>query len=309
MNDAYVLGVDGGGTKTLALLADASGAVVGRGTGGSSNYRAVGADAALDALKQAVGQALDAAHIERGQVRAACFGLAGVDRLSEHAHLSALLGDYLPGVRLKIVNDAELILAAGTPDDWGIGVISGTGSIVFGKTVDGRTARGGGWGYILGDEGSGYGIGLAGLRAVARAADRRAPPTALTEHILNYWHLTKPNDLIEKVYPMKNARVEIAGVARVVEQTAREGDVVAVQIMREHAGELALAAQVVADALEFVGAIPCALTGGVFLNGKLLEKFFREATVERGLQLEPVEKVDEPARGGLVLAKSSSVHE
>lgn len=303
MSADFLLGVDGGGTKTVALLANRASEIVGHGSGGSSNYRAVGADAALAALKQAVGQALAEAHGEISQVKAACFGLAGVDRLSEHVHLNELLGVYLPAARLKIVNDAELILAAGTPAGWGIGIISGTGSIIFGKAADGRTARGGGWGYILGDEGSGYGIGLAALRAVARASDRRAPPTALTEHILAYWKLTKPNDLIEKVYSMQTARVEIAAVAGIVEETAQGGDAIAIEIMQREAGELALGARVVADALALTGAIPCALTGGVFLKGALLEKYFRAAAQERGLDLQPIQRVEEPARGALVLAR------
>lgn len=304
MNAEFFLGVDGGGTNTRAWLANAAGAIVGRGGGGSSNFRAVGAERALAALRHATEEACAHAQIDVSQIRAACFGLAGADRASEHAMLLESLQKHLPNARIQIVNDAVLLLAAGTPQGWGIGIISGTGSICFGKTRDARTARAGGWGYILGDEGSGYMLGLDALRAVVRAFDGRAPPTALTQPILAYWKLQTPNDLIQHVYSLTHARVEIAALARLVDDAANDGDDIARAIVQTAARELALAARAVADALKLENEIPCALTGGVFLQSKLLENFFLDATREMNLKLAPLQKVDEPVRGALVLAQN-----
>lgn len=300
----FFLGVDGGGTKTRAWLADASGEVIGRGAGASSNFHAVGTDAAFHALQHAILAACDAARLDRAQIRGACFGIAGAAATNEQTEMHARLQTFLPHARVKIVNDSFLILAAGTPNGWGIGVVSGTGSICFGKTPDGRTARGGGWGYLLGDEGSGFGIGNRALRAVARAADGRAPQTNLIAPILAHWHLKTADELIPKVYGFQDARTEIAALAQIVDETAVEGDVMADEIMREAGRELALAARAVADALRFDNAIPCALTGGVLLHSQLLEKFFREAARELNVSLEPIQCVEEPVRGALVLARA-----
>ena len=146
MSAEFFLGVDGGGTKTRAWLANASGKIVGRGGGASSNYRAVGEQAAFHSLQSAIAEACADAGIESAQIRAACFGLAGADRSGERGALQEFLQALLPNARVQIVNDAALILAAGTPNGWGIGIISGTGSFIFGTAEDGRTARAGGWG-------------------------------------------------------------------------------------------------------------------------------------------------------------------
>src|SRR5207302_776208 len=96
--------------------------------------------------------------------------------------------------------DAALLLAAGTPEGWGVAVVAGTGSMAFARAADGRTARAGGWGPLLGDEGSGYAIALAGLRAAARSADGRAQVTPLTDRLLAAYGLTRPQELIGAVY-------------------------------------------------------------------------------------------------------------
>ena len=309
MSAEFFLGVDGGGTKTRAWLANASGEIVGRGGGASSNYRAVGAEAAFHALQHAIASACEKARIEPAHIRAACFGLAGADRSGERVMLEEFLHTLLPNARVQIVNDAALILAAGTPHGWGIGIISGTGSFIFGTAADGRTARAGGWGYLLGDEGSGYAIGLGALRAVARAADGRAPQTGLTEKILAQWNLNAASDLIARVYNMNDARIEIAALARVVDDVATDKDEIARAILQEAARELALGARVVADALKFENEIPCAVTGGVFLESKLLETLFRDAAREMNLNLEPMQRVQEPVRGALTLAREIRVDE
>src|SRR5262245_37291633 len=197
-----VLGIDGGGSHTLACLAEAQagGRGVGKGEAGPSNIQSVGIERALQALDEAVARAFTAAGKPRGGLAAAALGLAGVDR----AEASAVVRDWAARAqladRVDIANDATLLLAAGTPDGWGLAVIGGTGSIAFGRTADGRFDRSGGWGYLLGDEGSAYGLALAGARAVARAADGCAPPTRLTPAILEFMGLSEPIEMIRAVY-------------------------------------------------------------------------------------------------------------
>lgn len=296
-----ILGIDGGGTKTTALLADPHGNVIARATAGGSNYHAIGAEAAFAALDSALRRLLDQ-HAD-AELRAVCLGLAGVDRPADRAQVEAWAARALPGVRVTLVNDAELLLAAGTPEGWGVGVIGGTGSIALGRAPDGRSARAGGWGYRLGDEGSGYAVGRAALHAVARAADGRGAPTALTPAILAHWSLPQPDALIQHVYAAHTTRREIAELAEVVVRVAERGDEVAGEIVREAGRELALAAHAVVRQLDLAGSVPCALGGGVLVHAESITRVFFHTATELGLRLEPVQTVSEPALGAVKLAR------
>lgn len=303
MNDAVLLGIDGGGSKTVALVAAADGRVLGRGSAGASNYHSVGMEPACAALEQAVGAAFMAAGMTLAMPAAVGIGLAGVDRPDDQARFVAWAARLWPNTPVAIVNDAELVLAAGTPDGWGIALICGTGSIAVGRDRDGQVTRAGGWGHLLGDEGSGYAIGLAALRAAARAADGRGAATRLTATILEYWSLPNATSLIERVYREQTSRADIAQLAGLVEQAAAAGDAVAQRIMSEAYAELALAAEAVAQRLGFAEAIPCALAGGLIVNRPPVVAGVLAAAHARHVQLDPVACVTEPAEGALVIAR------
>ena len=194
-----LLGLDGGGSKTLALLTDAAGHVVGRGMAGASNYQNIGEIAAWAALDPAIAAAFADAASQPSAVAAVGLGLAGVDRPEDRALFEGWAAKRFGGAPVVIANDAELVLAAGTPDGWGIALISGTGSIVFGRSPQGEMARAGGWGHIMSDEGSGYAIGVEALRAVMAPFDGRGPATALTDAVLAHWSLKTPPDLVGRV--------------------------------------------------------------------------------------------------------------
>src|SRR5512136_2682153 len=237
-----LLGIDGGGSKTVALLADLDGRVLGRGTGGPSNYQVVGIQAAEVALNESIRAAFADAGLAPCAPRAICLGLSGVDRPADQSVIRDWVNAEMPGTPAAIVNDAELVLAAGTPEGWGVALICGTGSIAYGRSPAGRMARAGGWGYLLGDEGSGYAIGLAALRAVLRGYDGRGPQTALTEAILGLpgWKLAEPSELVTRVYqgkpgakPRRIENAEVASLATLVEATAGTGDAVAAGILAE----------------------------------------------------------------------------
>src|SRR5262245_58880847 len=220
----FLLGVDGGGSKTVALLADSAGRVLGRGAAGASNYQAIGAARACGAIEQAALAAFAVAGIVPGRVGAVCLGMAGAGRPDDQALFRGWAVVQWPGALVSIVNDAELALAAGTPDGWGVALICGTGSIAYGRDRAGRVARAGGWGPLMGDEGSAYAIGLAALRAVARAADGRGPATALTRAVLDRWSLADLQALIRRVYREAAAPADIAALAALVEAIAAGGD-------------------------------------------------------------------------------------
>src|SRR4051794_23020969 len=170
-----MLGVDGGGTSTVAWLAADGGRGLGVGRAGPSNAKAVGLEASRGALGQTIALAFADAGIAPATVAAACLGLAGFDRPDDRRLLTGWAEEARWADRLVLVKDGDLVLAAGSPEGWGLAVTAGTGSISVGRTAAGQTARAGGWGPLIGDEGSAYAVTLAALRLVARRADGREP--------------------------------------------------------------------------------------------------------------------------------------
>lgn len=284
------LGVDGGGSKTLAIIVDGAGVECGRGEAGSSNHQAVGVEQAVAHLRQAIESAASASACSL-PVAAAWIGLAGVD----HAGDIALLLPYLQtvGDRLRLTNDAELVLS-GLTQQTGVALIAGTGSIALGRNETGRSARSGGWGHIFGDEGSGYDLGCQALRAVARAADGRGKPTALLHAILDFWGLAEPELLLERVY-QKSQKSPIARLAPLVLRQAAAGDAVARAITLRAARELALAGLTVTRTLDMADSpLSLALGGGLLVH----DAYYRAAVLSRFELWQPLASVtiiEEPA--------------
>ena len=300
---AFYLGVDGGGTHTVALLGDHTGRILGRGEAAASNIHSAGAEAAREALRAATEQALSAAGVAQ-PVAAACLGLAGAGRAAEQALWQRWATEAHLAEQVLVVNDCELVLAAGTPAGWGLALIAGTGSIALGRSASGARARAGGWGYLLGDEGSGYAVGLAALQAVARAADGRAPATSLAQAILSHWGLSEPSELVGFIYRPGVPRAEIAALAPLVELAAVAGDPVAQAILRAAGEDLARALDAVARRLGLGHqAIPCALGGSLLVRGHVVRREALAAAAALGWHLAPVALVEEPAIGALRLAR------
>jgi N-acetylmuramic acid 6-phosphate etherase len=303
-NGELYLGIDGGGTHTVALLATGDSdnwTIVGRGTAGPSNRQAVGTERALAALDEAVNAAFASARLPRGSVVSACLGLAGADRPDDQS----VIRDWAAHVRLadkvEVTNDAAILLAAGTPHGCGLVLIAGTGSIAFGRTVDGRRARAGGWGHLLGDEGSAYALVMTGLQAVARAADGCGPATRLMERFLHRFTLTQPQELIAAVYRSGRDRADLAALAPLVIETADE-DTVAAEIVEEGARELARAGESVVRQLGWDGPIPLVLAGGLLLGSEAYRQRVLRSLQSCVIQAEPVALVEEPAQGAVKLA-------
>jgi N-acetylmuramic acid 6-phosphate etherase len=306
--DLY-LGIDGGGTHTVALLARADGGangrwtLLGRGESGPSNLQAVGTERALGALDEVVTKAFAAAGIARAPVAAACLGLAGAGRPEDQAIIKDWAARVHLAAAVEVTGDTPLLLAAGTPDGWGAALVAGTGSMVFVRDRDGRTARAGGWGYLLGDEGSGYALVVAALQAVAQAADGRSPATALTGRFLARLGLSQPQELIGAVYRGGLDRTALAALAPVVFEAADAGDTTAVGIVAHGAEQLAATVVAATRQLSLERApLPLALAGGVLLASPSYREKILTALDARGVRAEPVALVSEPAEGAVRLA-------
>ena len=259
----HVLGLDAGGTKTVCLLADEEGHVVAEARGGGANLQASGE---LEVEKVLHGVMADAIGDRRIVPAAICLGIAGVDRPGDSAVVRAIMGRIGHRARVLVVNDALVALEAGAPGQPGVVVISGTGSIAYGRNAAGEAARSGGWGYVLGDEGSGYWIGRAALRAVLRESDRRGPRTALSDLLLRHFGVrassgADPRGLQHEPEAGGHRRARPVRPDGFLRGRSRSS----IGILRAAANELEAAALSVARRLELIGQ-PFAfiLAGGIF---------------------------------------------
>jgi N-acetylglucosamine kinase-like BadF-type ATPase len=258
----YVLGIDAGGTKTMCLLADGDGRIIGEARGGGANLQASGE---LE-VEKVLHQVMDAAIGERDvRPTAICLGIAGVDRPDDTAAVHSIMRRIGAKAQVVVVNDALVALVAGAGDSPGVVVVAGTGSIAYGRDAAGRAARAGGWGYLLGDEGGGFWIGRSALTAVVRQFDGRGPATLLTPMILEHLDLSTPKQLIHEIYYRDVHRHTIAGIAGLVQRAMDERDAIAAEILRHAGTELASAAGSVIGRLQMRGdAFPTVLAGGIF---------------------------------------------
>jgi len=302
-----LIGVDGGGTKTQAVVADLQGAVLARGLGGPSNPKRVGFEKACEAIAAAVdgalGPVLSNKTTERplwrsGRVAAACFGLAGIDSPEDEAPLLAWARAQGFASTVSVVNDTELILAAGTPDGWGVAAISGTGSNCIARSPKGQTLRVGGWGPSLGDEGSGYTIGLQALRAATQAADGRGSAKPILQMVLRHYKLREANDLVTYVYRPEVTHADIASLVDPLMDLVGAGDAEAGRIVEQAAKDLA---HHINTAIKRLGVSqpPLALTGGVLRRVAFKQALLSFVTEELG----PVAMVSQPYLGAIALAK------
>jgi N-acetylglucosamine kinase-like BadF-type ATPase len=258
----YVLGIDAGGTKTVCFLADAEGRVIAEARGPGANLQAAGE---LE-VEKVLHDVMEAAIGDRDVAPAAiCLGIAGADRHDDAVAVRGIMRRIGYKARIVVVNDALVALEAGAPGLPGVVIVSGTGSIAYGRNSAGESARAGGWGYVLGDEGSGYWIGRAALRAVLRESDQRGPATALTPLLLEHFGVAEAQGLIHEVYQANLKPTAIGALARCVQAAFTQGDPVAIGILRAAVDELEGSGVSVARRLGLVGEpFTCVLAGGIF---------------------------------------------
>ncbi|WP_165219880.1 N-acetylglucosamine kinase [Aquisphaera insulae] len=306
-DERLLLGVDGGGTSTVALVGRGDGTILGRGLAGPSNAKAVGVERAHAALAQAIAAAFADAGLVPRAAAAACLGLAGFDRPEDRQLLGEWSGSAGWADELVLGNDGDLVVAAGTPHGAGVGVIAGTGSIAVARGPDGRGSRSGGWGPLMGDEGSGYAVALAALRRIARRADGREPaairPDPLTRAVCEALSISGPESLVRTVYAPGFDRPRIAGLAPAILAAAQFDPAIGDEILRPAGLELARMARAAAQVLGWThGPLDLALAGGFLLSASVV----RDALLEdlRAQGYEPAATlVPEPAVGALVLAR------
>jgi glucosamine kinase len=297
----FVMGVDGGATKTLAAVLDLQGPALYLGHGGPSNEDAVGAEAAVRALMDAAEQALAQAGIGAGELGAAVLAVAGTDTEALARHVRSAQTD-----AWIVVNDVVAAWATATGGGPGVAVISGTGSNVFGVGGTGahtRAWRAGGWGHLLGDEGSGYWLGVQSIKAALRDREGSGPVTALSEAAPAFFEQPSVEAVAARVYSKPLTKGEIAAFATETAKLAERGDAVARELYERGAQELAEQVLAVIRQTGLGGdSFPVGLIGSAFKAGAVFVEPLARAIHEHapGASVATVEMA--PAGGSLLLA-------
>jgi glucosamine kinase len=301
---AYYLGIDGGGSKTTCVVGDEVSQLATI-TAGPSNITRVGESRARESLQEAIRQACTAAGIDPHQVQRASVGIAGAGRAKIADAVRKIVADIIPG-EIEIVGDMEIALAAAFGEEPGVMVIAGTGSIAYGRDVQGRTARAGGWGFAISDEGSAHWIGRTAVSTLLRAIDQEdtgAEASPLCREMKAAWNSHSFDEFLRAANVDADFPLLFPGVLA----AADAGDALAQRVLGQAGRELAQLAAIVSRRLFAEGgangAIPLAIAGGVFLHSPAVREVFRDEVHNLDSRHEVNPRVVEPVVGALQMAR------
>jgi glucosamine kinase len=303
------LGIDGGGSKTSCVIGDEN-SVLGTGTSEGSNVVRVGKARARESLQAAIRQACAAANMSASRIEKTCVGIAGGARTEIAEVVQRLVSEFVPG-EVVVVGDMVIAMEAAFGGGPGVIVIAGTGSIAYGRNPAGQTARAGGWGFAISDEGSGHWIGRSAVAASMRAFDEAGAEgtSPLLEGIMKSWGVTTHEQMVVAA----NGALKIAGthdfaaLLPAALHAAEAGDAAARTILMQAGAELATLAKIVIGRMFGSGeSVPVALSGGVFCNCEVVRRVFYDQLRAEYPQILPNTTPVDPAEGALELARKSA---
>lgn len=285
----YVIGIEGGGTKSRAVALSPDRKILGRAQGGGMNLQ----NTPEERLKETLSHLVERFRTRLGRPAGLCAGLAGCDRIQDKQKLKGLFKELFPGTPVIAESDARVALYGAFEEGPGILVISGTGSVAIGQDGQGRVARAGGWGYLLGDEGSGYSIGREALRACLSARKTR-----LESLVLKAIGVKKTEQVIPWIHAQENVPKTLARVAPLVFQAALRKDPAALEIVEAAASELCDLCFDTAERLNLERP-KVVFGGGLLTRSTPLARRLREHLAERFFLVRPR---NDPAKGAALLA-------
>jgi len=299
------LGIDGGGSQTTCVIGDEK-SVLSKGTSGGSNVVRVGERRARESLGAAIQQACSAADISPAKIERTCVGIAGGTGPEIAAVVRRLLSEFVSG-EIEVAGDMVIAMEAAFGSGPGVIVIAGTGSIAYGRNSAGETARAGGWGFAISDEGSGHWIGRSAVAASMRACDEAGAESAsvLLDGVMKSWGVSTREQLVvtANAAPPPN----FAALLPAVLSAADAGDATARGVLTQAGVELAALAKIVMGRIFGNGeAIPLAVSGGVFCNCELVRRDFYDRLRAECPRLLLNAALVEPAKGALELARKGT---
>jgi N-acetylglucosamine kinase len=297
----YSLGFDGGGTKTDCVLLDTNGNVIGEGRGGPANPLRSGYDGAFSSLREAAAGAIAVGGIRPAEISSVCAGLAGAGRRAVVRRMMVFLSEEFPAALTQVTTDYEVALESAVGSAPGVVLIAGTGSVAYGRNAAGETARAGGYGPSLGDEGSAFEIGRRAVSAVAHSRDMDAPVTVMAEMISAALDCPDWDDMMLRI--MKNPDDVFPKLFPVVADAANVEDSAAKEIMFASAIGLGNLAMIVIRRLGMKGQqFPLVKCGGVFGRCHMLDSLLDSVLASGALRAKLLRLEISPAVGAARMA-------
>ena len=272
----YVFGVDGGASTCRAVLITDDGRVVFLGKGPGVNYHEVGASQVTSTIRRLFQDALQTAHAHPEECRGIGLGLAGTARDQDKKILTGMFDSIFAKEKYALTSDAEVALISGTLAEFGVIVISGTGSIVYGRNAEGKETRYGGYGPLISDDGSGYRIAVEGLRAVARAHDGLDGSNPIMEPVFSQLNVKTIEELVTWINSPAASREKIASLAPLIIDMAMDNEPSANEILQQQTDLLALGVEAVCKRLGLFERFDVVLSGGVFTNSPKYRQFVQK---------------------------------
>jgi N-acetylglucosamine kinase len=314
LKPSFFLGIDAGGTKTEASISNESGFVIGRGHSAGANPHNVPLNIAFTHVQEAIEAAIDSVHHQHPDVsietfEASCLGMAGIDTPRDFQMVRNFL-ETLPtpkqtlnSKRLLITNDGLIGLKSGTEENFGICLIASTGANCYGVSTDGETTKAGDWGYILGDQASGYAMGQAILRQVMKEYDGRLPKSELTDKVLAFLNFKSASEIVPWVYKSRVPIMDVASLSHLCNESSLITNAGLGNIIDHSVTELLSAYESVYHKLRFTNDIllPVVLIGGLFTLDVYTQKVVA-ALSNRTTNVQIIFPKHNPSEGAIRLA-------
>lgn len=267
----YFMGIDGGGSTIRVVIVSPDLSILGKSHGPATNPNSIGQENAVNIIQQAIREALHNANLSAEQITALGMGIAGAPAIFAADWLHSIGTTALPNALIVPSSDNEIALVGAHGKQHGVLILAGTGSVAYGINAAGEELQVGGWGWLLGDEGSGYWIGLAALKALTQAFDKHESPSMLREKIFKHLNLTHEWDIIAWLYQQDIRSERLAQLAPLVLEAASQNDPTAVQIIEQAAQDLANFCHIVAQRLKMENP-QIAFAGGLLTNPTILSQ-------------------------------------
>lgn len=308
-----LVGVDAGGTRTRAVVCGPDFAPLGRGASGPANAATTSLPVVLESLTEAIDDALASAGGSREDLARISCGVAGIEGPGARKRLLPPMEAAFGEGRVLLTSDMRIALAGALPgpvDSAGLVLIAGTGAVAFGRNDDGLEDRAGGWGPLIGDEGSGYEIGRRALSAIVRDLDGRGARTLMREALFASEGTRSPLALLNKLYRQGIGPADVAAYFPMTLDAARKGDPIALEILNDAGRELGLAAVTVLRKLGLTQAsVEIAMVGGVFTAGEAVLRPLRETLFAAARSARLVRPARPPEIGAIRLGLASLARE
>jgi len=313
---SFILGLDGGATKTSVMILDTDSDKIFESLSGSTNYKAIGIKVTEDNIVKPV---LDLVQIIEGSTNqknirfeSSCLGFSGCDldsdvEIYKKIIFKSKLKSFLDPDKTIICNDTKIGLAAGSNSKNRVMLICGTGSNCFGINEFGKEGNANGWDYILGDEGSSYSIAIKALRAVMKAFDGRGEKTIISGNVLELLNLKSELELFEWVYKKTTSKKDISSIACIVCQAANKGDKISINILKEECDEVKITVSTIINKLGLKDKnFDLVLVGSVFKCEKYFKNILLNSLKKEFKKINFKQLVKKPVEGAIKLALEKS---